>query len=150
MPLGENPMSEIARHRRPAFPSKAEALMRYASRPPLNVLQAGALAAYVEHGFTDDPDGSARLKCRPEYEAATFAATGKATVEIAAEVSTPTTVAVGQTTGDWGPALFAPAVAEAMPHAVLERFDMLGHFGPLQDPVAIANAILRREKEVSG
>jgi pimeloyl-ACP methyl ester carboxylesterase len=148
MPLGENPMSEIARHRRPAFPSKADALMRYASRPPLNVLQAGALAAYVEHGFTDEPDGSVRLKCRPEYEAATFAATGKATVEMAANVLTPTTVAIGHTTGDWGPALFAPAVVEAMPNAQLERFEMLGHFGPLQDPVAIANAILARENGV--
>jgi pimeloyl-ACP methyl ester carboxylesterase len=147
MPLGENPMSEIARHRRPAFPSKPEALMRYASRPPLNILQAGALAAYVEHGFTDEPDGSARLKCRPEYEAATFAATGKATVAVAAEVATPTTVAIGHATGDWGPALFAPAVVEAMPNARLERFEMLGHFGPLQDPMAIANAILDREKE---
>ncbi|MEY2459833.1 MAG: hypothetical protein QOG30_1663, partial [Acidimicrobiaceae bacterium] len=78
MPLGENPMSDRAIRRRPGFPSKAEALMRYAGRPPLNTLQAGALAAYVEHGFVDEPDGTVRLKCRPEYEAATFAAAGKA------------------------------------------------------------------------
>ena len=149
MPLGANPMSEIALHRRAVFPSKADALMRYASRPPLNSLQAGALAAYVEHGFTDEPDGTARLKCLPEYEAATFAATGKATVELAAEVLTPTTVAVGHVEGDWGPALFAPAVVEAMPNATLQRFEMLGHFGPLQDPIAIANAILEREDDGS-
>ena len=145
MPLGANPMSEIALNRRPAFPSKPEALMRYASRPPLNSLQAAALAAYVEHGFTDEPDGSARLKCRPEYEAATFDAPDKPTIELASEVLTPTTVAVGHVEGDWGPALFAPAVVEAMPIAVLQQFDMLGHFGPLQDPAAIANAILERE-----
>jgi pimeloyl-ACP methyl ester carboxylesterase len=149
MPLGANPMSEIARHRRPSFPSKAEALMRYASRPPLNSLQAGALAAYVEHGFIEEPDGSARLKCLPEYEAATFAATGKATVELASKVLTPTTVAVGHVEGDSGPAMFAPAVVEAMPNAILQRFDMLGHFGPLQDPAAIANAILEREDSAS-
>jgi pimeloyl-ACP methyl ester carboxylesterase len=149
MPLGANPMSEIALHRRRAFPSKAEALMRYASRPPLNSLQAGALAAYVEHGFIEEPDGSALLKCLPEYEAATFAATGKATVELAAQVVTPTTVAVGHVEGDWGPALFAPAVVEAMPNAALQRFDMLGHFGPLQDPAAIAKAILEREDNAS-
>ena len=149
MPLGSNPMSEIARHRRPSFPSKAEALMRYASRPPLNSLQAGALAAYVEHGFTEESDGTARLKCLPEHEAATFAATGKATVDVAAKVLTPTTVAVGHVEGDWGPALFAPAVVEAMPNATLERFDMLGHFGPLQDPTAIASSILESEDRVS-
>ncbi|MEY2420739.1 MAG: hypothetical protein QOI95_806 [Acidimicrobiaceae bacterium] len=149
MPLGSNPMSEVALHRRPTFPSKAEALMRYASRPPLNRLQAGALAAYVDHGFIEEAGGSVRLKCLPEYEAATFAATGQATVEIAAKVLTPTTVAVGHVEGDWGPALFAPAVVEAMPHATIQRFERLGHFGPLQDPIAIANAILEREDEAS-
>lgn len=145
MPLGANPMSQVALHRRPAFPSKPEALMRYASRPPLNTLQAAALAAYVEHGFTDEPDGTARLKCRPEYEAATFDAADKPTIVLASEVVTPTTVAVGHVEGDWGPALFAPALVEAMPNASLQSFDMLGHFGPLQDPAAIANAILERE-----
>jgi pimeloyl-ACP methyl ester carboxylesterase len=119
--------------------------MRYASRPPLNSLQAAALAAYVEHGFTDEPDGTARLKCRPEYEAATFDAPDKPTIALASEVTTPTTVAAGHVEGDWGPALFAPALADAMPNCVLQPFDMLGHFGPLQDPAAIANAILERE-----
>jgi hypothetical protein len=149
VPIGANPMSERALRRRPEFASKAEALLRYASRPPLDSLQAGALAAYVEHGFTDEPDGSVRLKCRPEYEAATFAAPGKPSVDIAAEVSTRTTVAIGQTTGDWGPAMFGPAVVEAMPNATLQRFEMLGHFGPLQDPMAIAKAILEQEDERS-
>jgi pimeloyl-ACP methyl ester carboxylesterase len=146
MPLGANPMSQIALNRRPVFPSKAEALMRYASRPPLNGLQAAALAAYVEHGFADEPDGAARLKCRPEYEAATFDAPDKPTIVLASEVSTPTTVAVGHVEGDWGPALFAPALVDAMPNAVLQPFERLGHFGPLQDPAAIAEAILEREE----
>jgi len=145
MPLGANPMSQIALHRRPSFPSKADALMRYASRPPLNGLQAAALAAYVEHGFADEPDGTVSLKCKPEYEAATFDSPDKPTVDLASHVLSPTTVAVGHVEGDWGPALFAPAVVESMPNASIQRFDMLGHFGPLQDPAAIANAILERE-----
>jgi pimeloyl-ACP methyl ester carboxylesterase len=62
---------------------------------------------------------------------------------------TPTTVAVGHVEGDWGPAVFAPAVVAAMPNATLERFDMLGHFGPLEDPAAIAKAILHREDDSS-
>ena len=149
MPLGQDPMSDRASRRRPTFPSKGEALMRYASRPPLNRLQAGALAAYVEHGFTEEADGTASLKCKPASEAATFGAPGKPTVELAAEVLTPTTIAVGHVEGDWGPALFAPAVVEAMPNATLERFEMLGHFGPLEDPAAIARAILEREETAS-
>jgi pimeloyl-ACP methyl ester carboxylesterase len=142
-PEGADPMSEAAQRRRPTFPSKAEALMRYASRPPLNILQAGALAAYVQHGFAEEPDGTATLKCRPEYEAATFAADGKPTVDIAAKVLTPTVVAVGASDGSWSPALFGPGIVDAMPGATLERHPRLGHFGPLQDPQAVADAILR-------
>lgn len=141
-----NSMATNARRRRPTFPSKADALLRYASRPPLNVLQAGALYAYVEHGFAEEPDGTARLKCAPEDEAATFAATGKATVDLVATIKTPTTVAVGKDEGSWSPSMFGPAIVDAMPNAVLERHPKLGHFGPLQDPDAIAEAILASER----
>ena len=137
-----NMMATTARKRRPSFPSKADALLRYASRPPLNGLQASALYAYVEHGFREEADGSAWLKCRPEDEAATFAATGKATVELVQKVQTPTVVAVGVDDGSWSPSMFGPGIVEAMPNAVLERHPKLGHFGPLQDPAAIAEAIL--------
>ena len=145
-PPTDNPMSSAARRRRPSFPSRGDAMLRYASRPPLDVMQASALAAYVEHGFADEPDGTVRLKCRPEWEAATFDATGKATVEIAAEVRTPTVVAVGKDEGSWSPSMFGPAIVDAMPNAHLDRHPRLGHFGPMQDPVAIADAILRTER----
>lgn len=142
---GANPMSEAARRRRPSFPSKAAALMRYASRPPLNVWQAGALADYVQYGFRDEPDGTVALKCSPEHEAATFEATGKPTLDVAAAVQTPTAVAIGIVEGEFSPARFGPMIVEAMPNAVLEEHPNLGHFGPLQDPAAIAAAILGRE-----
>jgi pimeloyl-ACP methyl ester carboxylesterase len=57
-------------------------------------------------------------------------------------VSTPTVVAVGLDEGSWSPSLFGPAIVDAMPNARLERHPTLGHFGPLQDPDEIANAIL--------
>jgi pimeloyl-ACP methyl ester carboxylesterase len=141
-----NSMAESARRRRASFPSKAEALLRYASRPPLNGLQASALFAYVEHGFTEEPDGTARLKCSPDDEAATFAATGKATVDLVTKIQTPTVVAVGKDEGSWSPSMFGPAIVDAMPNASLEPHPKLGHFGPLQDPTTIADAILVREQ----
>jgi pimeloyl-ACP methyl ester carboxylesterase len=139
---GSVSLAEIARKRRATFPSKAEALYRYASRPPLNVLQAGALAAYVEHGMEELPDGSARLKCAPEVEAATFDATGKPTVDLLHEVRTPVTVAVGTTERGWTPAVYGPAIARALPHGRLERHPLLGHFGPLQGPATVGAMIL--------
>lgn len=145
-PPAGNPMAEAARRRRPSFPSRGDAMLRYAGRPPLNVMQAGALAAYVEHGFADEPDGTVRLKCRPEHEAATFDATGKATTEVASHVETPTVIAVGVDNGSWSPSLFGPAIVEVMPNARLERHSNLGHFGPMQDPDTIAEAVLRTER----
>jgi pimeloyl-ACP methyl ester carboxylesterase len=142
MPGGPSMMSDAARRRRPSFRSKADALLRYASRPPLNELRADSLYAYVEHGFRDAPDGSVELKCRPDHEAATFEATGKPDIDVLRQVETPATVAIGTVAHGWTPAHFGPAIAEAMPNAHLEQHPTLGHFGPLQDPAAIAARII--------
>jgi hypothetical protein len=47
-------------------------------------------------------------------------------------------VAVGRDDGAPGPAAFGPPVADALPHGRLVRHPELGHFGPLEDPAAIA------------
>jgi pimeloyl-ACP methyl ester carboxylesterase len=135
---GDNPMAAGARRRRPTFPSKAEALRNYAGKPPLSALNAGALAAYVEHGFEEGADGSATLRLSPDDEAAVFDAPGKPIVEQVASIDVPVTVAVGSTEVVFGPALFATAIAEALPQGRLSRFPTLGHFGPLESPSTVA------------
>lgn len=136
-----NPMADAARRRREVFPSRAEAMWRYASRPPLAMLQAASLAAYVEAGFADLPDGSVRLRCRAEDEARTFESTGGVHLGAVADATVPTVVACGG--ADLGMvADMAPALAAALPHARLERHPRLGHFGPLQDPTTIAASIV--------
>lgn len=141
-PVG-NPLAESARRRREVFPSRRYALHRYASRPPLGILRADSLYAYVEHGFEDLDDGTVRLRCRGESEARTFEATGAIHAGMVGTVDLPITVAVGGT--DPGMvADFSPALAAALPDATLEPHPTLGHFGPLQDPAAVAAAVLRR------
>lgn len=136
-----NPMADAARRRREIFPSRRHALQRYASRPPLGILRADSLHAYVEHGFEDLEDGTVRLRCRGEHEARTFESTGAIHVGLVGDVALPTTVAVGGTdpgmVADMGPAL-----AAALPRATLQRHPHLGHFGPLQEPAGIAAAIV--------
>ena len=135
---GPNPMSEAARRRRRSFPSHAEALARYAHRPPLGVCRADALAAYVDHGFAEQPDGSVTLKCEPEHEAAVFEASGKPTIDQVGGVGVPVVVARGGRDGEFGPASFAGHVAAALPYGELRRYDHVGHFGPFSDPDTFA------------
>jgi pimeloyl-ACP methyl ester carboxylesterase len=138
VPGTENPLSIRSRRRRQSFASKAEALRRYASRPPLGLLRADALAAYVEHGFIEQPDGSVRLKCDPDNEARTFQAAGGLTLDQVGELKVPALVAVGGRAAEPGPGDYAPAVAATMPLARLVQYPHLGHFGPLQDPETVA------------
>ncbi len=133
---GENPLAASARRRRPGFPSRLEALSRYAGRPPLGVFRADALHAYVEHGFADRPDGTVALKCTPEAEAATFEASGKPRTEEMVDVGVPVLVTRGAR--DPGPRDLAPPVAEALPLGELRTYEHLGHFGPFQDPDTLA------------
>ena len=70
--LGQNVMAEAARRRRAVFESRPEVLYRYAARSPFNRILAGFLAAYVDNGFAEEPDGRVRLKCPPEVEAMVF------------------------------------------------------------------------------
>lgn len=139
---GANPLATAARRRRAEFGSRAEALRRYAGRPPLDTLRAGVLADYVEHGFAEAGDGSVHLKCTPEHEAATFDAPDKPTIGSLSAVEVPMVVAAGATLDGWSPGLFAPTVAEALPRARFERHPTLGHLGPLENPYAVAQSVL--------
>jgi pimeloyl-ACP methyl ester carboxylesterase len=127
------------KRRRASFTSKAEAMHRLAGRPPLDGVRADALLAYVEHALADGEDG-AHLKCAPEHEAAVFAGTGQIGLDDIRGADLPVVVACG------GPAsptsLFAEAQVAALPQARLQRFDHLGHLGPLEHPASVAAGIL--------
>ena len=142
----DNPLARSARKRRASFPSRAEALARYAGRPPLGRLRADALALYVEEGFADGPDGSVTLKCRPDDEAATFEAAGFITTADIGDIAVPITVAMGARNGNEGPPRFVPAIVEALPNAELLSYAHLDHFGPFQDPDTIAEDVLTRTR----
>ncbi len=135
---GGNPLAAAARRRRSGFASRPEALARYASRPPLGTFRADVLSAYVEHGFADRPDGTVALRCSPEDEAATFEAPGKLRIAEVGPITIPVRVACGTRDPFPGPADFAPAIAAALSNGHLVRHDHLGHFGPFQDPVTVA------------
>lgn len=138
---GPNPLADGAARRRASFGSRAEAVANYASKPPLDVLRADALSAYVAHGFQEGEDGSVHIACRPEDESQIFRGGGAHhAFDHLREVACPVVVASGR--AEPGPALFAPAVAAALPAGRLESLAPLGHFGPLEAPPICAASII--------
>lgn len=137
IPTRNSTLAEGARERRSEFASKDAALMRYASRPPLGILRADALAGYVQGGFVETERGTVQLACDPEHEASTFdnAMTGSFDL---ASIETRTIIASGAIPDEPGAAAFAPPAAAALPNGWYVQYPQLGHFGPLQDPDLIA------------
>ena len=133
-------LADRALKRRPSFASFEEALVNFASKPPLHVARADALLAYVRHGFVEGEDGRVHLACRPEDEARLYRrGGGHGAFERLAQVTCPTLVVCGGEPG--GPSAFAGPVAEALPHGRLEARAHLGHFGPLEAPAELAASV---------
>jgi pimeloyl-ACP methyl ester carboxylesterase len=139
---GGNHLADGALRRRRTFPSHAEAVANYASKPPFSSLRADALHAYVRHGFVADDDGAVHLACRPEDESQVYRGGGAhGAFEHLGEVRCPVVVACGEDAV--GPAAFAPSIAAALPDGRLEPHWHMGHFGPLEAPVVLAEAVRR-------
>jgi pimeloyl-ACP methyl ester carboxylesterase len=97
-----------------------------------------ARQAYVRHGFKPAPDGTVELKCLPEHEARTYETGGShGTWEDLARVSVPTWVIAGAQ-APFQPSSIAPRIAELVPNATYVQYDDMGHFGPLENPHALA------------
>lgn len=137
-PGESNPLAAGARKRRAVFDSREEAYERFASRPPLSTLHPDALRAYVDHGFADQPDGTVRLKCQPESEAQVYEmGRHHGAWSRLGEVWCPVVVAAGAASTSITPDT-ARLQVQQLPDAELDVFEGLGHFGPLEDPVAVA------------
>ncbi len=135
-------LAEGARHRRERFPSRQEAYENFASKPPFSTMAAAALRAYVDEGFAEEPDGSVVLRCPREVEATIYlqAVEGDRFSRLG-DVGCPVTIACGGRTDAIRPEV-GDVLVGALPFARLRVFDELGHFGPLEDPLTVAAAVL--------
>ncbi|HEY1465771.1 MAG TPA: alpha/beta hydrolase [Acidimicrobiales bacterium] len=142
-----NPLSMGALRRRETFPSRADALANFQSKPPFSVLDPSALAGYVECGFElvppqDGGDGSlVRLCCRREDEAAVYAQSFRhdAFAHLGG-VKCPVTLACGEETDVFGPPVLEQYVAR-LPRPAVRVFAGLGHFGPMEGPGQVAESL---------
>jgi pimeloyl-ACP methyl ester carboxylesterase len=136
-----NPLAVGARRRREVFASPAEALENFSSKAPFNLLDPQVLPAYVDNGFGPVPGGIG-LRCRRQDEAQVYAhSLAHDAFAHLHEIGCPVTLACGAETDAMGPSVLA-LFATRLAHARVEVFDDMGHFGPLQDPEAVARSVL--------
>src|SRR5207249_3182333 len=92
------------------------------------------LRADVDFGFDDLPDGTVRLKCRGEDEAAVYN-NGMRHSAFAnlPSVACPVTISCGSSTDAFGPDAIG-AMVDRLPHGRAEVLPGLTHFAPLEDP----------------
>jgi pimeloyl-ACP methyl ester carboxylesterase len=145
----DNPLAAGAERRREVFPSTDAAYDHFAAKPPLSRLAPDSLRAYVDHGFEPLDDGTVRLRCRGVDEAQVYRMGGNHRAwDRLGQVACPTTVASGADGGTITPELAALLVAR-LSAGRLEVFDDLGHFGPLEDPSAVAASVAAAVGEVT-
>lgn len=143
----QNPLSVGARRRRATFPAAEDAFVNFSVKPPFSTLDPEVLRLYVEEGLEviperDGGDGRAvRLRCRREDEAAVYAhsASHGAFAGLPA-VACPVTLACGAQTDSFG-APVLEAEAARLRQGRVEVLPGIGHFGPLEDPVAVGQSV---------
>jgi pimeloyl-ACP methyl ester carboxylesterase len=141
-PLVEgNPLATGALRRREVFGSRHEAMANFASKAPFDQVDPEALAAYVDNGFVPVDGGGIRLRCRREHESQVFAhAFSHDAFARLAEVRCPVTLACGAGTDGFGPE-FLDAFAQRLASPRTVVLPGMGHFGPLEDPGAVAASV---------
>ena len=135
-------MAERTARRRDEWPSVAAMRESLSGRPPFDTWSAAALDAYVRHAAAPRADGSVALKCPPAIEAKMYGHNGH--LDVFAElapVTVPVLVLRGERT-DRFPRENAERGVAAMRAGRLTELPGLSHFAPMEDPAAVARAVL--------
>lgn len=147
-PDDQHPLVVASRKRRSRFASVEEALSRFRSKAPYSDCEEAAVRAYIELGTQpvdpSVPDGEIELTCWGETEAQVFMSGSPTDFDTLAAVRCPTVVARGEAMapGNEIPPQMAAPVAAALGDGRLLPMDGLTHFGPMEDGLTVANAIL--------
>ncbi|MFT7650114.1 MAG: pimeloyl-ACP methyl ester carboxylesterase [Candidatus Poriferisodalaceae bacterium] len=131
-PEGLIQMLASTRRRRVEWPDRDAVIERYGSRFPLDELHPACLAAYVQHGFDDLPNGSVALACDPEQEARAFEQFLQQGWEQLPDISVATRIAYGGKMLDRSGSS-APDIAARLPNSTVDCFHDSAHFGPFGD-----------------
>jgi len=137
----DNSLARGALRRRSTFISREEALANFKSKAPFDRFRPDVLAAYVDNGFVPGPNGEITLRCRREDEASMYAhGFSHDAFARLPTVRCSVTLACGAETDSFGPDFLA-ILAGRLAGSTTLALAGLGHFGPLEDPDAVARSV---------
>lgn len=138
--LKASPLAIGARRRRATFPDREAAFQAYSGRGAFRTWPEAALRGYLTDGLLEGADGQVHLSCRPEWEAANFAAHHHDTIGAFARVAVPVRILkaeIGSTCGleaHEGEVLARGAVR-------METVPGTSHFLPMERPDLVRSAL---------
>lgn len=147
---------EHIRRRRTEFPSAAAVVQRLRLSPVFADWSEAALWTYVQYGFEHLQDGTVRLLCKPDIEAAMLVPISEAIEQTYAgdergnpfsglsEIRCPVRLAITERSAPFHKAMVDRAVA-LIPTTSRWRFDGVGHCVPQEAPELLIEAIQRFE-----
>jgi pimeloyl-ACP methyl ester carboxylesterase len=142
------------RRRRAEFPSAAAAFQRLRLSPSFAGWSEPALWAYVQYGFEHLQDGTVRLLCKPDIEAAMLVPIFEAIDQIYAgdergnpfswlsEIRCPVRIATAERSPPFHKEMVARAAA-LIPRTSRWSFDGVGHCVPQEAPELLIDALQR-------
>jgi pimeloyl-ACP methyl ester carboxylesterase len=137
-------LPEMTRRRRSEFASREEAREHFRARFPFSEFDERALEGYLDDGLELGADGTFRLTCRPEDEAAVYEAGERSDVYgLLGGVKTAVAIGFGMRT-DWLSEETVGMVARAL-GGPSETLPVSGvdHFAPFASPGVIAQSVIR-------
>ena len=138
--LADVPIADAAERRREVFPDRQAAYDRFLDSP-LRDWRPDALAAYVDFGFVDSPEGW-RIKCRPQVEAEVFRqGLNHDTWDRLDRISVPVSVVVGEYS-DTHQEPHLSTFVEQFHDVELTVVPDVGHFVPMERPDVIASIVV--------
>lgn len=137
-PTRDSPLSVLTRKRRQSFANRAEAAANFALKPPMNSFDPSVSDLYLETAMEQRADKSIHLVCPRETEAEIYAwAPCHDAYSRMGAITCPTLIVAGETSDHFGQHHFE-RLAATCPAATLRLAKGLGHFGPFDDPGAVA------------
>jgi 3-oxoadipate enol-lactonase len=125
-----------------SFISRDEIYNRYAARGAFARLDSECLKEYINHAFLEDREGF-HLRTKPASEGLMYCL-GRCPDLLSrlGQIQVRTRLSAGLLDIE-GPAKYIPEIQKLIPNSTSKDFALLSHLGPLENPLSVADDVLR-------